>query len=414
MYAQFRRLVLCLPVAFCPLAAGSAPVSNGSNRNAAAAGTPLITVERTQAVAPASMPAESAGSVNRALTRLYRIPRAQPRQFGQHPAAARESAGTAGVTPRRSGTAATPAGRGEAPRPAATSDQNRMGYQHADAIRNSASELPVGDDLHRPPGDGTIVPAVPGGPAIPREASLTAYGWGPYPDPYYSGNCFNRSRLPSSKRDWVDYRYFGGQPSRYGYGRYSGTYGIDDGGAGEYFRFGFMEGYDRGRFDQQADARTESVLAHSGNHMSRGLAAFRSGQYREAAKYFKLASDMNQGDPSAMIYTAHALFAIGRYQEGTVYLRKAFTLEPRIAMLTYDMRDDYGKKADFDEQLAALRSASHTAPSNLDRLALLGYVLNYSGKPDEAYRVLGQARRIESGDKLVRLLYESTNPPDEK
>jgi len=121
---------------------------------------------------------------------------------------------------------------------------------------------------------------------------------------------------------------------------------------------------------------------------------------------------MNRGDPAAMIYAAHALFAVGRYREGSGYLREAFELEPRISLLTYDMRDDYRRKDDFREQLEELEHALKISPRNLDRLSMLGYVLNYSGEPDRAYEVLAKARAIAPRDNLIRLLYESTSPPD--
>jgi len=131
-----------------------------------------------------SRPAEPDGSVSRALTRLHRIPRhpvprgrvpgALPRQFGPRHKDDGSPAERNAI-----------AGRGEAPR-AAISERDRMGYQHADAIRNSISEQPIGDELRRPPDDGHIVPNGANGPAVRREDSLTAYNWGPYPDDYYS------------------------------------------------------------------------------------------------------------------------------------------------------------------------------------------------------------------------------------
>lgn len=369
---------------------------------------------RTTASRPADT-SDSNGSVNHALNRLYRIPRnnrPQPpaRGSGQ---VARPSA-PARITPagaNRNTTAAPPARVGQpAQQQLSIHDRDRMGLQHSDAIRNSVSSLPIGDDLRRPPGDGHIVPNTNRDPAVRRPSSLTAYACGPYIDAYY--NSYPGQRLPSNVRDWTDYNYFDGEPSRYGYGHYNNMYGIGDSPQGEYFRFGFMEGYQRGQWHRESDERVQSVIAHATTHMGRGLAAFRGGLYREAAKYFKLASEMNQGDPSAMIYAAHALFAVGRYQEGNFYLRKAFTLEPRIALLTYDMRDDYGNKQDFAVQLAALQSAADAAPGNIDRLAMLAYIFNFTAQPDRAYQVLTKARKISPNDKVVKLLYEASNPPD--
>ncbi|MBI4581976.1 MAG: hypothetical protein HY718_19920, partial [Planctomycetes bacterium] len=329
--------------------------------NAATGGSDSGNDDSSVNARPSTMPADS-GTVTEALVRLQRVPLPQRPQPGLKPAVAPGSA--------------------------------------APAARPSAVAEPAAPNG---PGDATLA----------RENGLPVNSWVPYPGPYgYGGYSYGHSRLPSSKREWVDYRYFGGQPSRYGYGRYVGAYGIGDGMAGEYFRFGFLEGYDRGRWERTSSERVESVLSHAGTHMSRGLAAFRAGQYREATKYFKLAADENQGDPAVRLYATHALFAIGRYQEGVEYLRRAFSLEPRIALLTYDLREDYGRKTDFTEQLDALDAAAKASPGNMDRLVLLGYVLNYSGQIDRAYEVLAKARKIDANDKLVKLLYEATNPPD--
>lgn len=330
--------------------------------------------------AATSRPTESTagrdGSVTQALTRLYRIPRSSAsRQFGRASGSDRyvsQETGAGQAKPRQFSTA----GRGEAPRET-VSETNRMGYQHADAIRNSVSELPVDDDLRQPENDGHIVENENTGPAIPQDDSMTAHNWGPYPDrDYEQGTARNNEPEDNS-------------------------------------RFGFtQQGYGRNDWAERAHARTRAGLATANSEFSRGLAAFRGGDYRIAVKHFKQASDTNRGDPAAMLYSAHALFAIGRYQESATFLRKAFALEPRISMLTYDIRDDYGNKADFNEQVRALNNAIAASPRDLDRLTVLGYVLNYTDQPDRAFDVLSRARAIAPRDNLVKLLYESTHPPD--
>jgi tetratricopeptide (TPR) repeat protein len=332
--------------------------------------------------APASRPAENTGAVNQALQELYRIPRsaAGPRQFGQtdrNNGSSRSQARTEEAAPRRFGFT----GRGEAPRPAITEN---MGRQHDNAIRNSVSELPIGDPNRRPPVGEHITQTPPSGPAVPREDSVTAYNWGPYTDDRYE-----------TPPDTLDDR--------------------DAGQDLEPNRFGFVRGQQQNQqpgWAGRASARGQSLLSSSSSYMGRGLAAFRAGQYRTAAKHFKMAHENNQGDPSAMIYSAHAFFAIGRYQDAANFLRKAFALEPRIALLNYDMRDDYGNKADFEQQMRALNNAIASAPRDIDRLTFLGYALLYSDQPDRAFEVLTRARSFAPKDKLVALLYDSTLPPD--
>lgn len=313
-----------------------------------------------QSISPSTQPADvdetsasKGGAVNQALTKLYRIP----------------------VPKQRS--------RSE---PNRVISKSRMGHQHSDAIRNSISERSLSDPLQQPATGGHIVRNPPAGPAIPREQSLTASNWGPYTNDAYEGDA------PAEPQE--QYVPHDNQPA-------------------EPYRFGFVRGpLQRQQWAARSLARGRAVLSSASMQFDRGLAAFRSGQYRTAVKYFKLSSELNQGDPAAMIYSAHALFAIGRYREGTAFLRKAFALEPRIAMLTYDMRDDYPDKAEFDRQVRALYNAITASPYDMDRLVMLGYVYNYSDRVDLAFKVLTRARAIDPRDNLVKLLYESTNPPD--
>jgi hypothetical protein len=247
----------------------------------------------------------------------------------------------------------------------------RIPRPQAGATRESASNPPTGNNARRPAPAGQTVQKANGGDVVVQGEPQPTYTVSP---------------------EVV----------------YPGTYA-----PGDYYRFGFWDRkYDRSNFRAQGEERRQAVLSHAGAQMSRGLEAFRSGQYRTAVKYFKLTAEMNQGDPACRIYATHALFAIGRYSEAAEYLRRAFSLEPRIAMLTYDIRDDYANKADFEAQLAELHRAAQAAPTDLARLALLGYVLNYSDQPDNAYQVLARARKIDPRDALVQTLFESTNPPD--
>ena len=94
------------------------------------------------------------------------------------------------------------------------------------------------------------------------------------------------------------------------------------------------------------------------------------------------------------------------------FLRRAFELQPKIVFLGYDMRDDYGKRADFDKQLATLQIASKRFPRNVDRLIMLGYVHYYTGQRDRAYFPLDRANKIDPRDRLVERLLDNARPPD--
>lgn len=243
--------------------------------------------------------------------------------------------------------------------------------------------------------------------AQPREAVTYAQPADAYYGPYYESG----SNLSSRQRDWATYRFFDGRPSRYGHGHWYRQFGDDY--SGDTFRFGFMEGYNRAQFDRTGTEREDALLGHHGIQLNRGLDEFRKGDYTQAANTFKLAADVHHGDPAARLYAAHALFATGRYQQAVAYLRRAFELQPKIAMLNFDMRDDYTNRRDFDRQYKALEDALAQAPDNVDRLIMLGYVRYFSRQRDQAYAPLARADRlVRGGDSLARRMMAHCEPPD--
>ncbi len=320
-----------------------------------------------------SAPAEP-GAVQKALTRLYRIPLPARRPRDLQPASSRPAGQQSAAS----------AGAGQAPvRPPAPVEADRAGDTADGGDSLSAGAVsPGGVNVYVAPGD---------------------YGPGVYrPD---------GPGLTARERRWSDYRYFGGRPSRYGYDReFYRRFGDDDDGAA--YRFGFLRGYDRGRFEGRADERGKALRALSGRRLQAGLEHFRAGDYRAAASAFRLAAESDQGDPAAAVYAAHALFAVGRYRDAAGYLRHAFDMQPKIALLDYDLREDYGVEGDFEVHLTALENALRDDPRNTDRLLLLAYVCCFSGQRDRADGLLREARRLGSGDRLIQQLQAGQLVPD--
>lgn len=341
------------------------------------------------------------GTVINALRELYTVPRGTSISRG------------ASKSPQRKTARVTRISGNKLPRDPVTSP-HRLGLQHADAIANSASSLPIGADSNAQPGGA---PEATDRDTIIEERarlnelyenSYTAQRWGPNPGPGYYQSSPRRSQR---SRDRTNYRYFGGQPGRYGYARRYAPYHHDS-PAGDAFRFGFLQGFDRGQFERVAIEREQSLLQHHSIHLKRGLEHFHKGDYQQAAAAFKLAADTHHGDPASRIYAGHTLFAVGRYQQAVTYLHRAFELQPKIALLDYDVRDDYPKNEDFDKHLAALEAAVKKAPNDTNRLLILGYVRYYAGQRDKAHAPLAQADRINRGDSLAQRLMEHCQPPD--
>jgi len=216
-------------------------------------------------------------------------------------------------------------------------------------------------------------------------------------------------RVSQKEREWADYRYYGGQPSRYGLGsRYAMSDDYDSG----VYRYGFMEGYDYGQFIDQADQRVQQLIAHATAQIDRGVKLFQQGQYQQAADIFQLACESNQGDATARVYAGHALFALGRYRDAVRNLRRAFELQPRIAYLIYDVRGDYDEPAKYEQQLNALRKALEMSPRDVDRLFLMGYMHYYTGQRTAAWRYFQRVQEVDKNDAISERLMRNAQPPD--
>ncbi len=273
-------------------------------------------------------------------------------------------------------------------------EPNRLGMAHADAIRNSVSSIPsIGDDILGADPDwqgGTVR----GGITNRNDPRLR------------SANSFTRgvpSYTPYRSDDYYDERYVDGHSRLHTQSRVL----TDE----EFRRFGFV-GERHPELFRRAYGRTDRLLGNAEKFRDRGLRHMSQGNYRQAADAFKLAAETNQHDPAARLYATHAYFANGRYRDAVKFLRRAFELQPRVAYLNFDLRDDYGRKSDFDRHLKALERASRQSPRNIDRLVLHGYVLSFSNQRDLAWQPLIQAYKINPDDALVRRLMETAQPPD--
>jgi len=220
---------------------------------------------------------------------------------------------------------------------------------------------------------------------------------------------FTPTPFPKHERKWRNYCYFGGSPYPYGYGVNNWVY---DEYLEDAYEFGFLPGFDIAQFYRESTERGEKVRKHAHGHHKRGLKHFRKAEYRLAARDFKLAAETNQGDPTTRIYAAHALFAVGRYEEAVQHLRRAFDLQPKIAMLSYDLRKDYQDRRDFDQQFEKLKKAHQLDPDRIERLVLMGYIYFYTDQREKAYQPLFDALKIDPDDALAKLLLENCELSD--
>jgi tetratricopeptide (TPR) repeat protein len=215
-----------------------------------------------------------------------------------------------------------------------------------------------------------------------------------------------------------DYSY----PSVYGpyfhdgvYGGYYGSYyspGRDnriyrdsyDGSRYESYSLRFDHAYDLGVAPAEIQDRIAAQAARSltdyQDAMEAGYDAFRRARYGQAARYFLLASQMNHGDPSSRLCAAHAQTAIGQYESAAGLVHRALDLQPKLAYLSVDIRDSYGRGQDFADHLAALSEAVDGSRS-ADLWFLLGYYHYNSGDPRLASSALRRANELNPDDRII-------------
>lgn len=158
-------------------------------------------------------------------------------------------------------------------------------------------------------------------------------------------------------------------------------------------------------------ARDRNLIRTARAYTEKGRTLFRAGNYDGAADAFRLAASSDHGDAVSRLLAGHACFAIGKHSLALSYIRRAFQLQPKIAMLDYGLHAEYGKPADFDEHVERLRKAAEARPDSYELWTLLGYVYRYSGNRKAGEEALTRAYRIEPRDRLVRILLDVDPDP---
>lgn len=256
-------------------------------------------------------------------------------------------------------------------------------------------------------------------------------------------------------------RYYqrGGRP--YGWGRYSARPYSYDYGYGSYWRYldpydpylferVYRQGVTDGRWFEQYERELELGLNTYLKAFEFGHEAFSKGEYDRAARGYILAARQNQGDPASRLCAGNALIALGRYDEAAQLLRRAFELQPRMAYLPLDLRDEYGRAEDFHQHLSKVKTAAEAAEAAFsaasgsssasapapaaaaadtstatpaapaafvdfaeqkaraaDIWALAGYMMHFSGRSADAADALGRAARLAPQDDWIRTLHDA-------
>lgn len=284
--------------------------------------------------------------------------------------------------------------------------------------------VPAQDPDSQPPTEPQ--PAPSNSPASPEsEGSLDVPGWLDYdsepPYDFYERDWRYRMRTHRGQRFSRDfYRAWRRTPPPGAFGPYasdyygpSGGYGYGSSPAWGYAdrSYSFDEGYWQGERDGRRLAEWEqSVELGSASYLSgmrNGLAAFRQGDYATAVRQFILAANLNQGDAASRLHAAHAMVALGHYDEAAPAVRRAIQLQPQLVYLSLDIRADYGVKQDFDVHYAKLKSATEQQADHPDLWFLLGYYQFFSGRAQDAYPSLKKSDELAPGSRTTQRLLDA-------
>lgn len=173
------------------------------------------------------------------------------------------------------------------------------------------------------------------------------------------------------------------------------------------------DAYNQGRHDANqeyiwaiASQRAGRLINQSAEFFDEGILLFRDGHYDQAAIKWLGAADVNQANAATRLHAGHAMFALGRYADGVEFLARAYELSPTIAYKTFDLREEYGDRADYDRHLAALKTYVVNHPDDAAGLTMLGYVQFRTEGPAAALPYLDRAARLDPAGFFAEKLFD--------
>lgn len=209
-------------------------------------------------------------------------------------------------------------------RPRAVQDRNARGSAAKASNRARTTVLVQGQTVDEPPSQDTVMQAPPA--RVQRSDETRFEVQQEFPYPLGTG----RSYVP-----WA------GGPV---YDPYIGL--------NEYGRY-----LERRAFNaRDMSARRERIYARADRSLEQGLEQLYRGEYPSAAMTFRLAAELDQGDPAARIHLAQALLMTRRYDEAGRHLRRALSLQPKLVFVASDWSPYFGRQADWTQALEVLRS----------------------------------------------------------
>ncbi len=134
-------------------------------------------------------------------------------------------------------------------------------------------------------------------------------------------------------------------------------------------------------------------------------AAFRKGEYADAAKLYREALAENPSRTVALFGRVHALLANHYYNQAAVVLEQALEQRPDLIGEIPNPRDAFPDEGAYEAVLADVREKLEGDPDERELNFLLGYLLYAADKPEEARPYLARAsaalKHLTSGSKVL-------------
>jgi len=176
-------------------------------------------------------------------------------------------------------------------------------------------------------------------------------------------------------------------------------------GSGSLF---FPEGEAQGQ-EQEVAAPYEPLDEAPHTVVQKGTAAFMSGDYEAARRFFIEAVMADERDGYAKLLYAFALFAEGDHALSALTVRRALLTSDVLVYQPPDLRTLYPEPEAFREHLSALIVHLEHQPKDHGARFLLGYVYYATGRPEEASEAFHKVSQANEDDELASRLYATAS-----
>lgn len=157
--------------------------------------------------------------------------------------------------------------------------------------------------------------------------------------------------------------------------------------------------------------RKDRLISASTRAVAAGLELLRSGEYERAALSLRLAADLHHGDAATRVHLAQALLATNQTSEAGLVLRRALSLQPKLAYLRFDLAADYPATGDFDRLVDNLAARLRTDGGDGDEHFLLGFMRFQQGRTRDSAAAFRDAHRAGVRDDAIGKYLELTDDP---